>query len=98
MPAEPIERIGTLAATARRESQRMAAATRGQADDRHVRLTVGEFRRLAALLDALGRAGTACGGGDCMGATVGGVKLWVTHDRLLSERAATATRPDPLLL
>jgi len=98
MPAEPIERIGTLAAAARREAGRMVAAAEGQADDRHVRLTVGEFRRLAALLDTLGRAGTACGGGDCLGARVDGVKLWVTHDRLLSERAAAATRPDPLVL
>jgi len=76
----------------------MTAAIHDQPEGAHVRLTVGEFRRLAALLDALGRAGSACGGGDCLGARVDGVKLWVTHDRLLSERAVAAMRPDPLLL
>lgn len=74
----PLDQIATLAATAREEAARMLAASDGH--DGHVRIPVAQFRGLAHLLTALGRAAGACGGSECMGAPVNGVRLWVTRD------------------
>lgn len=101
MAAEPIKQIGALALAARAEAGRMVRATDRQPDGGHVRMTVGEFRRLALLLDTLGRAGMACGGVDCLGAAVGGVRTWMTRDSALaacSRAVAEAKRPEPLVL
>ena len=76
--SHPLDTIGTLAASARAESARMLAATDGQ--DGMVRIPVEQFRSLAHLLGALGRSAGACGGSECLGAPVNGVRLWMTRD------------------
>ena len=74
----PLDQIATLAATAREEAARMLAAAQGH--DGHVRIPAEQFRHLAHLLAALGRAAGACGGSECLGAPVDGVRLWMTRD------------------
>lgn len=74
-----LEPIAELAAAARTEAERMLAATDGQ-DGTQVRMPVEQFRRLAGLLAALGNSAGACGGRDCLGAPVNGIRTWVTRE------------------
>lgn len=88
----PLENIGDLAATARAEAARMLAATDNNSGAQ-VRMPVEQFRKLAGLLAALGNSAGACGGRDCMGAPVDGIRTWVTQDARIA--ASCARGPSP---
>lgn len=90
----PLETITELAASARTEAARMLAAVEGK-EGVEVRLPVDQFRRLAGLLAALGRSAGACGGCDCLGAPVDGVRLWVTREAGERRQADTAWPAQP---
>lgn len=84
----PLDNIAALARSARQEAAEMLAATEGR--DGVVRMPVEQFRQLAGLLAALGRSAGACGGSDCLGAPVDGIRLFVARDA--AERDACADR------
>ena len=86
----PLDNIADLARAAREEAEKMLATT-ADAQGGQVRMPVEQFRALAGLLAALGRSAGACGGSDCLGAPVDGIRLFVARDAAaarFSERAA----------
>lgn len=76
-----------------RASSTLARSLVGKADDSPIETDVRSLRGLAEVIDALVEEAKRCGGPDCMGRAVDGVKLWVTQDRLAieAERSAAAS-------
>ena len=74
---------------ARAEARRMAAAIGTTAEDGVVTMKVHQFRRLAALLDAVAQRAGRCDG-DCFHSPVDGIRFWIPLPEVEAERAQLA--------
>lgn len=83
-----------LMKTALDTSREMNAAAEGKDDGATVTIDIRSFRGLATLIAALANEGGRCGGEQCMGRALDGVRFWVAKDQLdaATERAARAER------
>jgi hypothetical protein len=88
-PGQHAARISEIARTAERTSRDMLGRVAGSDEATTVTIDVPSFRAIATMLGVMAAEALKCGGEDCMGRAVDGVRLWVTKDRFdqLSARA-----------
>lgn len=73
---------GEIVKAAERMSRDMIAKISGQDPNAALAIDVRSFRAIATLLGLVAADSSRCGGDDCMGRAVDGIRLWVTKDRL----------------
>lgn len=80
-------------AAAERAASTLTGSLGDKPDETPIETNAGSLRGLAAVIANLLAEVKACGGPDCMGRSINGVRLWATQDRLDQEiqRAADAT-------
>lgn len=79
-----------LLATGQRAAETLARSMADKPADAPIETNAGSLRGLAEVIGALVGEANRCGGVDCMGRSIDGMKLWVTRDRFeeIESRAA----------
>ncbi|SEN60743.1 hypothetical protein SAMN05192583_3135 [Sphingomonas gellani] len=70
-----------LLETGRRAAETLGRSVADKPDDAPIETNIASLRGLAEVMSSLVDDAHRCGGIDCMGRSVDGVKLWVTRDR-----------------
>jgi hypothetical protein len=79
-----------LVLAAREIARSMEAAVEGKAAETRVDTDAATFRKIAAVLNGLSTHLSGCGGTECMGRPIDGVRFWVAQERLKAEQARVA--------
>jgi hypothetical protein len=89
--ADGANKKAALVEAAKKAARGMLASTEGKDGAAAVNTDVRTFRSLAAMLNTLSGEVAQCGGSDCMGRKIDGLRLWVTHDQLTVAQAEAET-------
>ena len=79
-----------LARAAMEIARSMETAIEGKAPEVRVDTDAATFRKIAAILHDLSGQISGCGGTECMGRPIDGVRFWVAQESLRAEQARVA--------
>lgn len=80
----------SMVARARQTAESMATAIANKPTHVEVKTDSATFGAIARMLVELSNHLSGCGGDECMGQSIDGLRLWVTQDRLTMEQARVA--------